>query len=167
MTVQNIPINIVNTSWLNPHVYKPDLLQTWLPSESEHPSSHQTLTRPSHNQRTQDKALPLPHGQFPMKHLQQIPYTVTVWGRYIVINFLQNTHNSHPIAHPWGQVMGCPLWVQRAIDAVSVIEVLYILYLGGFMQERRNSIAIALELRLSCTNPSIWIYWAHYNSSWL
>ena len=25
-----------------------------------------------------------------------------------------------------------------------------------FVQERRNSIANALELRLSCTNPSIW-----------
>ena len=27
---------------------------------------------------------------------------------------------------------------------------------SGLMQERRNSIANALELRLSCTNPSIW-----------
>ena len=28
-------------------------------------------------------------------------------------------------------------------------------HLDGLMQERRNSIANALELRLSCTNPSI------------
>ena len=28
----------------------------------------------------------------------------------------------------------------------------------GLVQERRNSIANALELRLSCTNPSKW-YW--------
>ena len=28
---------------------------------------------------------------------------------------------------------------------------------NGLMQERRNSIATALELRLSCTNPSQWI----------
>ena len=27
----------------------------------------------------------------------------------------------------------------------------------GLVQERRNSIANALELRLSCTKPSIWI----------
>ena len=27
----------------------------------------------------------------------------------------------------------------------------------GLMQERRNSIANALELRLSCSNPSMWI----------
>ena len=33
--------------------------------------------------------------------------------------------------------------------------------MDGLVQERRNSIANTLELRLSCTNPSIWswIYW--------
>ena len=30
-----------------------------------------------------------------------------------------------------------------------------ILHIDGLVQERRNSIANALELRLSCTNPSI------------
>ena len=30
------------------------------------------------------------------------------------------------------------------------------IYFVGLVQERRNSIANALELRLSCTNPSIW-----------
>ena len=29
-------------------------------------------------------------------------------------------------------------------------------HIDGLVQERRNSIANALELRLSCTNPSIW-----------
>ena len=29
------------------------------------------------------------------------------------------------------------------------------LYFDGLVQERRNSIANALELRLSCTNPSV------------
>ena len=29
-------------------------------------------------------------------------------------------------------------------------------YFDGLVQERRNSIANALELRLSCTNPSMW-----------
>ena len=29
-------------------------------------------------------------------------------------------------------------------------------YIDGLVQDRRNSIANALELRLSCTNPSIW-----------
>ena len=29
-------------------------------------------------------------------------------------------------------------------------------YIDGLVQERHNSIANALELRLSCTNPSIW-----------
>ena len=30
-------------------------------------------------------------------------------------------------------------------------------YIDGLVQERRNSIADAMELRLSCTNPSIWV----------
>ena len=30
-----------------------------------------------------------------------------------------------------------------------------ILYIDGLMQERHNSSALAMELRLSCTNPSI------------
>ena len=31
----------------------------------------------------------------------------------------------------------------------------YLIHVGGLVQERRNSIANALELRLSCTNPSM------------
>ena len=31
----------------------------------------------------------------------------------------------------------------------------HISYIDGLVQERRNSIANALELRLSCTNPSM------------
>ena len=38
-------------------------------------------------------------------------------------------------------------------------------YLDGLVQERRNSIAKALELRLSCTNPSIWCHWNWRESS--
>ena len=30
--------------------------------------------------------------------------------------------------------------------------------IDGLVQERRNSRALAMELRLSCTNPSIWFY---------
>ena len=36
-------------------------------------------------------------------------------------------------------------------------------YIDGLVQERRNSIANALELRLSCTNPSI--YRRHQDSN--
>ena len=35
--------------------------------------------------------------------------------------------------------------------------------IDGLVQERRNSIANALELRLSCTNPSIWYYQAEHD----
>ena len=30
-------------------------------------------------------------------------------------------------------------------------------YFDGLVQERRNSSALAMALRLSCTNPSIWV----------
>ena len=31
---------------------------------------------------------------------------ITVWSRYNMVNLLQNTHNRHSIACPWGQAMG-------------------------------------------------------------
>ena len=34
-----------------------------------------------------------------------------MWCHFNMVNFLQNPHNRHPIAHPWGQDMGCLLWV--------------------------------------------------------
>ena len=38
-----------------------------------------------------------------------MPYTVRC--RYNAVNFLQNPHNRHPIAHPSGRDMGCLLWI--------------------------------------------------------
>ena len=37
----------------------------------------------------------------------------------------------------------------------------FIFQINVLVQERHNSIADALELRLSCTNPSIWYSWLH------
>ena len=51
---------------------------------------------------------------------------------YNTVIFLPNPTNRHPIARPWG-------WD-----------------INGLVQERHNSIANAQELRLSCTNQSIW-----------
>ena len=42
-----------------------------------------------------------------------------------------------------------------AITLTCDVPVRYRLYIDGLVQERRNSIALAMELRLSCTNPSI------------
>ena len=39
-------------------------------------------------------------------------------------------------------------------------------YFYGLVQERRNSIANALELRLSCTNPSIYVIVQFPECSW-
>ena len=33
--------------------------------------------------------------------------------------------------------------------------VIFMLYVDGLVQERRNSSVLAMELRLSCTNPSM------------
>ena len=53
-------------------------------------------------------------------------YTILFYQCY----FLQNSHYTHPIAQRWGEDV------------------------NGLVQERRNSSALAMELRLSCTNPS-------------
>ena len=37
-------------------------------------------------------------------------------------------------------------------------------HVDGLVQERRNSSALAMELRLSCTSPSIWYLELHYIS---
>ena len=43
-------------------------------------------------------------------------------------------------------------WID--LNIFSVNEEKSLEYIDGLVQERRNSIADALELRLSCTNPS-------------
>ena len=47
---------------------------------------------------------------------------------------------------------------------MSLDTVLQNANIDGLVQERRNSSALAMELRLSCTNQSIW-YLYHFNSS--
>ena len=44
--------------------------------------------------------------------------------------------------------------ISNLISSLNIIKK-YLTYLDGLVQERRNSIANALELCLSCTNPSI------------
>ena len=54
-----------------------------------------------------------------LTNLEAISWTFdswhTVWCRYDAVNFLQNSHNRHPIARPWGRGMGCLLWVWSLI----------------------------------------------------
>ena len=38
-------------------------------------------------------------------------------------------------------------------------------HFDGLVQERRNSIALAMQLRLSCTNPSLWLLHNLHHSS--
>ena len=47
------------------------------------------------------------------------------------------------------------IMVNISLDFIIYTLGHYICYVDGLVQERRNSIANALELCLSCTNPSI------------
>ena len=40
-------------------------------------------------------------------------------------------------------------------------------YFDGLEQERRKSSALAMELRLNCTNPSIWSLSESYTGDWV
>ena len=43
-----------------------------------------------------------------------------LWSGAIITRsfFFQIPHNSHPIARPWGQAMGCQLWIQILIHVL-------------------------------------------------
>ena len=80
-----------------------------------------------------------------------IEYECTVQCCYNTVSFLQNSQNRHPMAHPRGP----EIYVLLSLQC----------YINGLVQERRNFIANALELHLSCTNPSIYdivIYWTAF-----
>ena len=69
----------------------------------------------------------------------------TVWCHYNAANLLQNPHNRHPIARPWGRDMGCLLWVWNSdLYSASVSTVKYHAIL--------DCVVTALELLLSVGN---------------
>ena len=57
----------------------------------------------------------------------EISYTIRCHSNGV--NFLPNSHNRHPIAHPWGSDIGCLLQVILKCDSLpdTVITVLYII----------------------------------------
>ena len=63
--------------------------------------------------------------------------------RRICISFWKYSMNKHLIS-----------LISISIRSLSTYLLNY--HIDGLVQERRNSIATALELRLSCTNPSTW-----------
>ena len=44
----------------------------------------------------------------------------TIQWRYNAVNFLQNPHNRHSLARPWGRDMGCLFWVQSLIYVLTL-----------------------------------------------
>ena len=81
----------------------------------------------------------------------------TVWCRYNTINFLQNTHERHPIACPSGQGMGCLLWFQPLIDILPQLLQWCVQY-----HDMLDRIITALDCKLFC-ELKIWsmfcLYW--------
>ena len=59
------------------------------------------------------------------------------------LTYSQKTHHSLPVRASYG------------VSVVSSKFICLLYHIDGWVQERRNSIANALELRLSCTNTSI------------
>ena len=66
----------------------------------------------------------------------------------------QNTHSD---------VFCAILNYETQLQSLWSIEFYFIIHqFDGLMQERRNSVVNALELRLSCTNPSsLYLHWIH------
>ena len=49
--------------------------------------------------------------------------------------------------------MASPVCLKQRCEYLGKLQVCFNIAIDGLVQERRNSIANALELRLSCTNP--------------
>ena len=62
----------------------------------------------------------------------------------------------------WG--IECDPWCRSNLKIYEEIrQDIQWAHLDGLVQERRNSSALAMELRLPCTNPSIWYYGLCWN----
>ena len=75
---------------------------------------------------------------------------------------VSTTRNNHTWLYSTFEIFSCPARLPSELKAPSRVTVRPVLVVtqetsiqfDGLLQERRNSIAHALELRLSCTNPS-------------
>ena len=91
--------------------------------------------------------------------LQMSPYFSMVW--------VNSPHFSKALAEHWSKYH-CPMNMVNGNEVTAYTSCETLLFnpcatpdgpdgqIDGLMQERRNSIANTLELRLSCTNPSRW-----------
>ena len=53
---------------------------------------------------------------------------ISVRCYYNAVNFLENPHNTHPIASLWGWDMGCHLWPETVIQAMPELLQFYVVY---------------------------------------
>ena len=89
---------------------------------------------------------------FPMNFIWQATNKVitknNVFALLVILSFANITYTDvnrahHPGRHYWNYTLG-------ALSPITAP------HFDRLVQERCNSIATTLELRLSCTNPSIW-----------
>ena len=66
-------------------------------------------------------------------------------------DFAKDTYNSHESLS-----QNSAIWLNNLQLPVCGVIHTFRVYIDGVVQERGDSIVNALELRLSCTNPSIW-----------
>ena len=57
-----------------------------------------------------------------------------------------------------GRDRTCPTWAGMSWSSYAKVSAIDIGYIDGLVQERRQSSALAMELQLCCTNPSILDY---------
>ena len=92
------------------------------------------------------------HSRIYLSLLRDTAHSIIAWTveHWLDLELTKDTHLSWP--HRW--VMGWLLWVLWG-NLWYTYQECTVQYVYGLVQERRNSIANALELRLSCTKPSI------------
>ena len=74
---------------------------------------------------------------------------------------MQNGRRDLEKSRSYSSVCTWEMLCKYGVFALSIRLGLARHYLNGLVQKRRNSIANALELRLSCTNPSTWTLYSH------
>ena len=119
-----------------------------------HSGSHHRLSHRWHYWWRVHSGTLLPWGHrhawsLPDGHLQQCyrQYgSVRLWGMYTRYVNISWRKSSEPLPDP--MLMFCSIHMRNLTEMALDVD--------GSVQERRNSSALAMELRLSCTNPSNW-----------
>ena len=124
----------------------------------------------------------LTHCQLTMIHMMiRLLFLLTILSHWMAFNYLKNYnytiwHNTvlYLVSPTLRLVRWLTCWLaifkypkHNSCANISHFFCHLQLHIDGLMQERHNSIANALELCLSCTNPSIWYWIRHKDEKYL